>query len=208
MHRELEQWIEDLMQPQAELSNNSATDDTVPPPSEDWIHIKPVPTSISNLQQIIPDWVPTPPDEPQMTTNEQGLPQQPTEVNSIPSAPLSDGSQLGTDESEVSREGEAGGDQEAIGGRGEGDVTLTATVSNEQGGDEGVASAASEPGEEEGVASTASEPGGEEGVASAASEPGGESVSSAAGSGSINWNSLGEAKRRFNFDILPKVCSN
>ena len=62
-------------------------------------------------------------------------------------------------------------------------MTLTATVSNEQGGDEGVASAASEPGGDEGVAS-------------------------AAGSGSINWNSLGEAKRRFNFDILPKVCSN
>lgn len=60
-------------------------------------------------------------------------------------------------------------------------MTLTATVSNEQGGDEGVASAASEPG-------------GDEGVASTASEPGGESVSSAAGSGSVNWNSLGEAK--------------
>lgn len=129
-----------------------------------------------------------------MTTNKQGLPQQPTEVDGIPSAPLSDGSQLGTDESEASR-GKAGGDQETIGGRGEGDVTLTATVSNEQGGDEGVASAASEPG-------------GDEGVASTASEPGGESVSSAARSGSINWNSLGEAKRRFNFDILPKVCSN
>ena len=57
MHRELEQWIEDLMQPQTELSNNSATDDTVPPPSKDWIHIKPVPISISNLQQIIPDCI-------------------------------------------------------------------------------------------------------------------------------------------------------
>lgn len=192
MHREFEQWIEDLMQPQAELSNNSATDDTVPPPSEDWIHIKPVPTSISNLQQIIPEWVPTPPDEPQMTTNEQGLPQQPTELDGMPSAPLSDGSQLGTDESEVSREGEAGGDEEAIGGSGEGDV----------------ASTISEPGGEEGVASATSEPGGEEGVPSSTSEPGGENVSSAAGSVSMNWNSLGEAKRRFNFDILPKVCLN
>ena len=191
MHREFEQWIEDLMQPQAEPSNNSASDDTVPPPSEDWIHIKPVPTSISNLQQIIPDWVPTPPDEPQMTTNEQGLPQQPTELDGMPSAPLSDGSQLGTGESEVSREGEVGGDEEAIGGRGEGNMEA---IGDRGEGD--VASATSEPGGEEGVASTGSEPGGDEGVASAA------------GSGLINWNSLGEAKRRFNFDILPKVCSN
>ena len=208
MHRELEQWIEDLMQPQTELSNNSATDDTVPPPSEDWIHIKPVPSSISNLQQTIPEWMPTQPDEPQMTTNEQGLPQRPAEVDGIPSAPLSDGSQLGTDESEASREKEAGGDQEAMEGRGEDDVALTATVSNDQGGDEGVASTASEQGGDEGVASTASERGEDEGVASTASEQGGDGVSSAAGTGKLNWNSLGEAKRRFNYDILPKVCSN
>jgi hypothetical protein len=166
MHRELEEWVEDLIQPQTELSNSTATDDTAPPPNEDWVHIKPVPASVSNLQQIILEWGPTQPDEPQMTTNEQGHPQQPAGVDDTASDPLSDGGQLLTDESEASREiqGETGGDQ------GEEGVSSTAAVSSEQGREEG--------------------------------------ASSVARTGKLNWNSLGEAKRRFNYDILPKVYSN
>ncbi len=202
MHRELEEWVEELIQPhgQTELSNDTATDDTAPPPNEDWIHIKPVPASVSNLQQIIPEWRPTQPDEPQMSTNEQGHPQQPAEVDGTASDPLSDGGQLLSDESETSREiqAETGGDEEAIGEEG---VASTAAVSSEQGREEGVASTAavsSEQGREEGMASTAT----------VSSEQGREGASSVARTGKVNWNSLGEAKRRFNYDILPKVCSN
>ena len=38
------------------------------------------------------------------------------------------------------------------------------------------------------------------------SAQGGEGVSSVAAVGTLNWDSLGAAKRRFNYDILPKVC--
>ena len=182
MHRELEQWVDDQSQPQSDLSLNTATDDTVSPADEDWVHIKPVPPSISNLQQVIPEWVPTQPDEPQMTTNEQGPPQQPAEQDGTPSAPQSDGGQLpgdpqsdgnqllGTDEGEASREmeGESGGDQET-------------TEGSEQ-GEEGVTPAAA-----------------------ASSEHREEGVSSVATARTLSWDSLGGAKKRFNYDILPKV---
>lgn len=180
MHRELEQWVDDLLHPQMELTLGTSTDDAVsPPPDEDWVHIKPVPQSISNMQQIIPEWVPTELDEPQMATNEQGPPQQPTEQDGAPSSSQSDGGHPGTNDSEVLREmeRESEGEQEPMGG-------------NEQG--------------EAGATSVSSEHG-ETGVTSLSSAQGEAGASSATAAGKLTWDSLGRAKKQFNYDILPKV---
>ena len=179
--------MDDLTNPQSDRGLDTTTDDIVPPASEDWVRIKPVPPSISNIQQVIPEWVPTQPGEPQTTSNEQGPPRPPTEEEVTPSAlqsdsvsgeevtpsalqpdsvsgeevtpsaPQSDSNQLGTDESEGSRETE-----------------------RESGGDQD---------------------------ATVSSEQGEECAASVATTGKLSWDSLGGAKKRFNYDILPKVSS-
>ena len=145
MHRELEQWVDHLTNPTSDCSLNS--DDTIPPTDEDWVHMKPVPSNISNLQQVIPDWVQ--PERSQMT----GLPME----------------------------------QEGIADDLQSDSSLTTTDV-----DRGVE-------ETEEGSGFSSEPGQRE-------EETSRSVSSAAQPAGLSWTALEGLKKRFNFDILPKVC--
>lgn len=58
MHRELQQWMADL---EDTADTNAAGDnDSTPPPApadEDWVTLKNVLPSITNIQQLIPQWV-------------------------------------------------------------------------------------------------------------------------------------------------------
>ena len=161
MHRELEQWVDNLSHPHSDCGLDSASDDTIPPANEDWVHTKPVPSNISNLQEMIPEWVLTQQQEPQTTANEQGPPQLAREEDGTPDdpQPQSDSSQLTTDVYRTSGETERENGEESPG---------------------------REPGEREGEASR--------GVSSV-SEP-----------ARLSWAALEGLKKRFNYDILPKVC--
>ena len=57
MHRELLQWITDLRE--SDFASNSEpeeSDGSAPPITEDWINVKNVQPSITNVTQVIPEW--------------------------------------------------------------------------------------------------------------------------------------------------------
>ena len=55
MHRELLQWITDLRE--GELPSNSQESvESTPPIAEDWITVKDVQPSITNVTQVVPAW--------------------------------------------------------------------------------------------------------------------------------------------------------
>lgn len=56
MHRELLQWMSDLKE--GDLSSDVLVGDNtgVPPTDEDWVSIKPVLPSVTNLHEVVPSW--------------------------------------------------------------------------------------------------------------------------------------------------------
>ena len=219
--------------PQSDHCLNTATDDTIPPAAEDWVHIKPVPPSISNIQQVIPEWVPTQPDEPQTTTNEQGPLQLPTEEEGTPSALHSDrvsGEATALHSDSVS--GEASAPQsDSVSGEasapqsdclsGEVSAPQSDSVSGEASAPQSDSNQLVSGDSEDGIPSApqsaddnlgtdvsevprARETERESGGNQEATVSGEQAVASVA---KLTWDSLGGAKKRFNYDILPKVCS-
>ena len=105
MHRELEQWVAELVHPSSIESSCLVLESEsggVPPPDEDWVCIKPTLPSVSNVQQVVPEWPLPQPAEPEVIDNDQGPPL--LLNSSAPNDPQLNSLQLPSDVSEVSRE--------------------------------------------------------------------------------------------------------
>ena len=200
MHRELEQWIDEKKE--VEAVPQDVSDAPVAPPTEDWVSLKPVVSGITNLLQITPDWSPRQSDEEQ------------TSLQSVARS--------------LREEGAANGDGEVASTQ-QGDINSTPTTGGVEpspsesvepesveptpsgtGSVEPSPSGGAEPTSTEGVEPTST--GGVEPPPSERVEPtssvGVELTSQSSSTNrraELNWKDMNTLKRRFTYDILPKV---
>ena len=191
MHRELLQWIDDLTEGESFDALPQEGECGPPPGDEDWVCIKPVSPSITNIHQEITEWDSSTPQ------HEFGLVEsrQEADTSTLNASDVPD--RTGDSEGGVS-------DVPDRTGGGEGEVS--ADDPNGAGGGEGEGSGVA-GGDEEEVSgdlndAVSGEP--EERVVAAATAEQ-EAAVSPASPAQLTWVTLNSLKRRLTYDILPKV---
>ena len=205
MHRELLEWVEELIDSDISDTASQECDSAVTPTptSEDWVSVKHVPPSVTNIYQEVPDWTITE-SESEQTSYSQSQPPPPPHglVNEL--SPNRESGVFGTcheaDGSYHTQDASvdhtrAEGDEDDEGGHPniaeiseEGRRSNGAEVTNE-----------GEHSNEPNIATSTEQEGTSDGAAVVETRTTNNQMTL------LSWNNLDNLKRKLTYDILPKV---
>lgn len=198
MHRELLLWMEGLIDGDTLDTAYQERDSPVTPPptSEDWVTVKQVPPSVTNIYQEVPNWTITESESEQAPSSQ---PQPHGLVNEL--SPDRESGGLGTGhEADASCHTQDASVDHTRAGDEEGGHLNRAEMSEEgrhSNGAEGTNEG--EHSNDPNIASSAEQEGTSEGAAVVEPRTTDNQMTQ------LSWNNLDNLKRRLNYDILPKV---